>query len=93
LVFKTLTRLQYVRLIYRAGTFKQDCHAPNGCGQTGDTTMFTKIIIAFCAVLTLATSLVSTANAQTRQQAVQPFTQGERLWFLHAEGRDDHLPR
>jgi hypothetical protein len=55
--------------------------------------MFTKTIIAFCAVLTLATSLVSTANAQSRQQAVQPFTEGERVWFSQAEGRDHHLPR
>jgi hypothetical protein len=54
--------------------------------------MFSKSIITLCAVLTLATSFVSTANAQTRQQ-VQPFTEAERLWFSIPQGQDDRLPR
>ena len=53
--------------------------------------MLTKTIITLCAALTLATSLVSVADAQTRQ--VQPFTEAERLWFAIPEGYDDRLPR
>jgi hypothetical protein len=54
--------------------------------------MFTKTIITLCAALTLATSLVSVADAQSRQP-MPSFTAGERLWFSIPEGREDHLPR
>ena len=55
--------------------------------------MFTKAIITFCAALTLTTSLVSVADAQSRKQAVQPFTAAEQNWFDLATGRDDGMPR
>ena len=55
--------------------------------------MFTKTIITLCAALTLATSLVSVADAQSRQQAVQPFSAAEQNWFDAATGRDDGMPR
>jgi hypothetical protein len=53
-------------------------------------TMFKKTMIALGAALVLATSLVSIADAQTapRKEAVQPFTEAERLWFLIPQGVD-----
>ena len=52
--------------------------------------MFTKTLLAITAALVVATSIVSTANAQRN---VQPFTQAEQNWFDTATGRDDGMPR
>ena len=54
--------------------------------------MFTKTIVTLCAALTFAATLVSVADAQSRQ-TVRPVTEAERLWFEIPQGRDDRLPR
>jgi hypothetical protein len=45
--------------------------------------MLKKSLVALSAALVVATTLVSTANAQTSQggNAVRPFTAAEKLWF------------
>jgi hypothetical protein len=56
--------------------------------------MFTKTLLALTAALVVATSFVSVADAAQRaprQQAVQPFTEAERNWFLIPEG-PERLP-
>ena len=50
--------------------------------------MFTKTLLAITAALVVATSMVSTANAQRGQ----PFAQAEQNWFDNATGRDDGMP-
>lgn len=55
--------------------------------------MIGKTLIAFAAALVVATSLVSTADAQRtpRPNAGQPFTETERNWFEIPE-RPERLP-
>jgi hypothetical protein len=52
--------------------------------------MFTKTIITVCAALVLTTAYASAANTQVgpQKQAVQPFTEFEKLWFKMPEGVD-----
>jgi len=52
--------------------------------------MFTKTFFALATALVVASSIVSTANAQ--QRPLQPFTQAEQNWFDQATGRDDGMP-
>ena len=56
----------------------------------GDSIMITKTLFAITTALVVATSIMSTANAQ--QRPVQPFTQAEQIWFDLATGRDDGMP-
>ena len=50
--------------------------------------MFTKTLFAITAALVVATSVVSTANAQRGH----PLTQAEQNWFDTATGRDHGMP-
>ncbi len=52
--------------------------------------MFTKTIIALGAALVLSTACASVASAQTapKKQAVQPYTNFEKLWFSMPQGEE-----